>query len=383
MGIYRWLVGLIFVAAHITVQHSFSAHELQGDPAALSPPFKHLTHPVEAEEPALNWFSGAATVLSAYPPRSDLERSLRSVTPVRSQGGRGTCSIFSTVAWFEAFLSAQGAPVAELDLSEEWLEHLAARSTGVDGSETPINFNLISDWGMASEHSLRYISQDWQEKDLRDQPKPMKRCGHLHGTLKKSCLIGHWDPQLLDLDETQLRAAARQLGLANEEAQEWRLAHLPFGGKPKTLQRVRDIKSALARGTPVVLDLEFFYGAWNHYTADNLKIGRNQEAYLRGEVGYPEPDSLDRTRSPRKPTGHSVLVVGYDDDETVETTVKLANGKLKTFTYKGVYYFKNSWGRTDFGRHFEAQGLEAPGFGRITQKYAHEFGAFIQFEPAR
>ena len=52
-------------------------------------------------------------------------------------------------------------------------------------------------------------------------------------------------------------------------------------------------------------------------------------------------------------SGHSILVVGYDDNKIVEKTIKMADGKMKKFTYKGVYYFKNSWGTSSFGRDFE------------------------------
>jgi hypothetical protein len=54
------------------------------------------------------------------------------------------------------------------------------------------------------------------------------------------------------------------------------------------------------------------------------------------------------------------------------------DGTTKSFTYRGVYYFKNSWGTDKFGVQFSLNGKVYPGYGMITQKYAHDFGQFFQ-----
>ena len=54
----------------------------------------------------------------------------------------------------------------------------------------------------------------------------------------------------------------------------------------------------------------------------------------------------------------------------------MEDGTWKEFSYRGVYYFKNSWGLRVSGRDFKLQGKNFPGYGMITQKYAHELGTF-------
>ena len=56
----------------------------------------------------------------------------------------------------------------------------------------------------------------------------------------------------------------------------------------------------------------------------------------------------------------------------------MADGTTKKFTYKGVYYFKNSWGTSSFGRDFDIDGVNFPGYGMMVQKYAEEQGQFFQ-----
>jgi hypothetical protein len=89
---------------------------------------------------------------------------------------------------------------------------------------------------------------------------------------------------------------------------------------------------------------------------------------------------MDRAHSGDQPAGHSVLIVGYDDNYTITTQQLMEDGTTKTFTYKGAYFFKNSWGTTNFGVTFQTS-AQAPihgGYGAMTEKYAEEFGQFFQ-----
>jgi hypothetical protein len=56
----------------------------------------------------------------------------------------------------------------------------------------------------------------------------------------------------------------------------------------------------------------------------------------------------------------------------------MKDGTTKKFTYKGVYYFKNSWGTSSFGRDFTIDGEKFPGYGMMVAKYAEEQGQFFQ-----
>lgn len=139
------------------------------------------------------------------------------------------------------------------------------------------------------------------------------------------------------------------------------------------------MKSLLAAGIPVTLDITFYYGAWNHREASDLGINRDIDAWNHGVVGFPEPGSVDEASSRTKPAGHSILLVGYDDRAIVQTHVQMSDGTEKDFTYTGVYYFKNSWGTSSFGSQFSIEGSAYAGYGAITQKYAHAYGSFFQF----
>jgi hypothetical protein len=70
--------------------------------------------------------------------------------------------------------------------------------------------------------------------------------------------------------------------------------------------------------------------------------------------------------------------VGYNDDEWVTVPTLMSDGTTRELRYRGVYYFKNSWGKAGFGSRFELEGVTAQGYGRITQRYAHEFGQFFR-----
>ena len=50
----------------------------------------------------------------------------------------------------------------------------------------------------------------------------------------------------------------------------------------------------------------------------------------------------------------------------------------QTVKHQGVYYFKNSWGTQNFGSRMKIGDTVYPGYGRIVQKYAHEFGQFYK-----
>jgi hypothetical protein len=107
-----------------------------------------------------------------------------------------------------------------------------------------------------------------------------------------------------------------------------------------------------------------------------LGIERNNEHWSQGLIGYPEQGSVDRRASREDPAGHSVLLVGYNDEESITVESKMEDGSTQTFTYKGVYYFKNSWGTGSFGTQTTIEGRVLPGYGKITQKYSHDFGGF-------
>lgn len=344
---------------------AWSQDGLQADGAFLDPKYPNLVHPIKDQY---------AVIKSL--PFSDTKDVISFQTPVRSQASRGTCSIFSATAYLEALLIKKGLSPS-IDLSEEWLQYTAVRNKTSDGSSGWSNFSAIRDYGMPSEESLPYIGEDWV-----DSFNPLKdiRCGKLEGTAKKSCLIVHRDPTLLDLSDAQITALYddQEFINARKEALTFKKNNLKFSSSSFFISNISEVKTMLQKGTPVVLELDFYYGSWNHREADSFGIGRDLDHWSKGIVSYPEDGSLDEVKSRLHPAGHSILVVGYDDNKIVEKTIKMADGKMKKFTYKGVYYFKNSWGTSSFGRDFEIDGNNYPGYGMMVAKYAEEMGQFFK-----
>lgn len=347
---------------------SFSAEaHAQHDGAFLDPLYKDLVHPKVIHSDNKGIF------------RSDVEEVIGQMTPVRSQMSRGTCSIFSAIAMLEGMLVIKKNFSTDTDLSEEYLEYLAVRNLTTDGSYSGKNFWLIARHGVPGEKTLPYIGDDWQKNPW--MPLPKERCGHLQGERYKSCLIIHRDPKLLDMGDHEI---LDQTGTsfdpdfvrARREAAQFRNNYIQFSSSYFNVNYTNQIKELLRQGIPVTLGIEFFYGAWNHSKSLELGIGRDMDAWYAGIVGHPETGSVDIQTSRKNPAGHSILVVGYDDNKIIKTSVKMQDGSTKSFTYKGVYYFKNSWGSDSFGRDFAIDGVSYPGYGMITQKHAHTHGSF-------
>ncbi len=334
------------------------------DGAFLDQKYLHLKHPKVIER--LNKSNGKNEVLSVIEKQS----------PVRSQMARGTCSIFSATAYLEGLLIKKGDFDSRLDLSEEWLQYTAVRGRGSDGSSAPTNFNAIAMHGMPLEETLPYIGEDWTEVF---NPLKEERCGHLKDFVQKSCLIVHRDPSLIMLTDLQIKTLLKdeEFVSARKEAYDFRNKNIKFTSNFYYLNDTEEVKNLLDQGMPLIMEADFYYGAWNHRLAEELGIGRNMDHWSQGIVTFPEEGSMDLQESVKKPAGHSILIVGYDDNKIIKKTIKMADGKNKTFTYKGVYYFKNSWGANSFGVKTMIDGENHPGYGMIVQKYAHELGSFF------
>lgn len=340
------------------------------DGAYLDAPYKNLVHPIDSK--------------SDYKllKKSDFLDMQEIMTPIRAQGSRGTCSIFSGIAMLESMLLLNyNFDKNTLDLSEEWLEYLIMRNRDSDGSNSWANFNALRKFGAPSEDTYQYIGATWEEGDFN--PLAQERCGILAGKLKKSCLLGHRDPRLLNASSAQLLTEGNELfdpefNEARNEAAQFRNNYIKFSSSNYSVYYTQDVKRFLTKGLPLTLGIEFFYGAWNHRKANEFGIGRSDENWNNGIVGYPERGSVDYKVSKENAAGHSILIVGFDDNKIVTTKVKMQDGTEKEFTYKGVYYFKNSWGKGGFGRDFTIEGENFDGYGMITQKHAHDHGSFYR-----
>jgi hypothetical protein len=339
------------------------------DGVYLDPPYRHRFRPLVLE----------GRSVPILPARSSIELLAAKQSSVRAQEGRGTCSIFSATALMESLMILNGAP-RTVDLSEEWLEYIVNYTATDDGSSSPSNIDGILRYGMSQELLMPYIGQEWVNLNFSRLAK--ERCGKVPARMRKSCLIVHRDPRLMqakDVELTDPRSALYdpEFYKAKQDARSFKEKNLRLTSGLRVLRDTHEIKKSLLNGVPILLDIDFYYGAWNHRKAIELGLDRNMAHWDDGIVGYPEPDSLDAKVSRSHPAGHSVLVVGYDDNMEIRTTLQMQDGSLKDFTYKGVYFIKNSWGTSALGSRMQIHGRPYPGYAMITQKYAHEYGSFF------
>jgi hypothetical protein len=361
------------------------------DGAYLDKPYKNLIHPIvnDLDKKSLKGPQFEEEKDKAALERSSVMEIISFQTPVRSQMSRGTCSIFAATALLEGLLVKNKSFSKEtLDLSEEWLEYLVVRGKTTDGSSSYYNFNAIKKFGMPSEETLPYIGDSWSAEGFLPE-LAHQRCGHLElvdVNKYTSCLLIHRDPILLDLEVDELLNPKsiyfdEEFAAARVEAKEFKEQFINVQNNSYyNVYGTKEIKRLLRLGTPLTLGFDFYYGAWNHRKASELGIERDLANWELGIVGYPEFGSLDRAKSGDEgyEAGHEVVVVGYDDNYIVTTKQTMEDGTIKEFTYKGVYFIKNSWGTTSYGKNFMYENLSLPGYGIMTQKYAHEFGAFYQ-----
>lgn len=320
-------------------------------------------------------FSLAAKTL---PERSHTEEIISFMTPVKSQKSRGTCTIFSVTGLLEALLIKKSQAPLSIDLSEEWLEYLAMSKQNDEGSTVNRNIKKIRFFGTISEESWPYLGLKWPTLDAHTLAKP--RCGHLANDNLLSCLWGHRDPILLRASDAFVLERDEDFFYMREEARAFLKEHnLRENIKKQKTYEIDSLsaKRKLAKGIPVIAGLKLYYASWNHSKTDKFDIQpREKKFWYKGIVGFPELGSKDRRICDERGGGHSIILVGYDDEVEIHGKLLMDDGSWKKTTYKGVYYFKNSWGVRGFGRDFELNGQELPGYGMITQKYLDTLGHF-------
>lgn len=323
---------------------AFSTAALGEDEATLGPKPRRIVPIVD--ESLIPQFE--AFRFDAIAKKSDLEALIGLQTPVKSQGGRGTCSIFSASAMVESLLKMRYEE--DMDLSENYLEYLVMsrmKNYPSEGSDTDLNIPALARYGTIEENVWPYETQDWTEElSGKEKERAEATCGELKGKKKTACLLSHMDP---DND----RFARKAKSFRNEHG----LGDLSYD----EVSTQAAIKRALNKNQPLILSLEFFYGAWNHRKMEEYGIGdRDMEMWEKGVVGTPTKDDIELSR--KHGAGHSFVVVGYNDKER-------------------VYYFKNSWGTTGFGVSSDLLGGDSTaGYGTITYEYAHNFGTFYSVE---
>ncbi len=355
------------------------------DEAPLDPPYGHVKDGRAPRRPRL--------------PRAthhnDVEAVIANQSSVKSQLSRGTCSIFSATALLESMLLINKKADKSIDLSEEYLEYLVNHDSFGDGSSSYRNFDAFFSYGTANEIEFGYIGETWKKGDYTSYVKGEERCGRFekneNSEIFDRCLVVHRDPRLLDKDDTLLEKEGGEFYdpeflKARTSAEKFKEEYMdPSSNHDAYRVDVTEAKNLLDKGIPLTLDLDFYYGAWNHRLAATLGMTRNMQNWDLGIVGYPEKGSLDliNSNSPEERAGHSIVVVGYDDKVKLEIETEMVDKTKKKSTYTGVYYFKNSWGTDKLGSQFKIKDkngkeIPHPGYAMITQKYAEEFGVFFK-----
>lgn len=316
--------------------------------------------------------------------KTDLLAMFKYITPVRHQGKRNTCTVFSITALLEAMYLKKYTAEDDVDLSEQWGQYLASlnnASGGARGSTVRTNFRGIEEHGISTEEVSAYNRDKWSTEDS----EPQRICRALTGLSLTRCLYGQMHPGAINTSDERLKELGFSDFVTARDSAEINKENFINGMTGGVVSRVSSIKQKLRNNTPMTLEINIYYGAWSlARMSDKLGIAHDPEAYLSGIVSYPEAGSVDRVKSRERgnTARHSVLIVGYDDDKVITYTKNMSDGTVKTFTRKGIYYFKNSWG-SKYGNNFRYGRFRYPGFGIMSQEYAHEFGQFFRIDLAQ
>ncbi|MBA3391977.1 MAG: proprotein convertase P-domain-containing protein [Deltaproteobacteria bacterium] len=268
-------------------------------------------------------------------------------SPVKSQGSRGVCSIFSATAQIENLYIKAGMPIADADFSEQYLQwavkNLDGAFANTGGSSSDANLRTTVQFGTIAEAEWPYESSPWT---AANDPE----CEGEEG-LPTKCYTNGEPPASVD--------AARKFKLPSSR---W--------------INNNSIKSHIFnKKVGVNVGMTFFYQSWNHRKS-TLPV--NSEYWRKGFVTYPNAE--DRKVSLVKRAGHAIHIIGWDDNLEVCSRDKEGKDVLgadgKCVMEKGFYLFKNSWGTAGFG-------IEHPtgaGYGWLSYKYVQEFGSAVTAE---
>ena len=262
-------------------------------------------------------------------------------SPVKSQGRRGVCSIFSTVGLMEHLYLAAG--MENPDFSEQYMQWSAKFEVGSfpnsSGSNAYYNLRAASQFGIPAEEAWPYEINQWDEED---------------------------DAECDGEDDQPTRCYTN--GQPPAEALEAEKFHLP-PGRWLNSTRASIMDHIRVNGTGVVVGMEFFYQAWNHRLTE---LHRDLGSWDQGIVRMPNDEDVEVSRE--APAGHSILIVGWDLDKEFPrvdgegNTILDADGNPVMET--GFYLFKNSWGTEGFGIDHPA----GAGYGWLSMEYVDRYG---------
>ncbi|MFT6396325.1 MAG: subtilisin-like proprotein convertase family protein [Bradymonadia bacterium] len=274
---------------------------------------------------------------AVYPAQFDL---IDTQSPIRSQGRRGTCSIFATVALMEQLYNIEGS-VSDPDFSEQMLQWSAKVELGAfpntGGSSSSRNLEAINRFGVVQESVQPYEASQW-------------------GTSEDEACTG---------DDQPTRCYTN--GDPAQDVLDARRFHLPRGRWVNC--RPRSIQAYMSENNVgVVAGMDFFYQSWNH---GGSSLETSSEHKANGWITY--PSEADKTDSAERPAGHAIFLIGWDDELSVPLLDAEGVGQVDEngdpVMETGFYLFKNSWGTSGFG----SNNPFGAGYGWIAQRYVEEY----------
>jgi subtilisin-like proprotein convertase family protein len=273
------------------------------------------------------------------------------MTDVRSQGSRGTCTIFATAALMESLYIAEGT-IESPDFSEQFLQWSSKVEGGSfprsEGSNPNANLMAISRYGVVTESLWPYENNPWGASNdamcAGDEAMRPVRC------------FTNGEPPAAALAGTRYTLPA---------------------GRWVNSRRNSLMSYMVNNRLPVVVSGDFFYQAWQH---GGSRLTTNASYSRRGIVLYPSAEDI--ADSEMRPAGHGVLLLGFDQDMTVQRIDAMGQPMVDAagapVMETGFFLFKNSWGTGRFG----TENPMGAGYGWISMRYIEEYmTAYVSGRP--
>ena len=266
-------------------------------------------------------------------------------TAIKSQGRRGTCSIFATMALAEHIYKLREGE--DIDFSEQYLNWSVKDQLNyfprVSGSSPSYNLSGLIKYGAVLETLWPYENNQWDE--IQDED-----CVG-NDYLPTKCYTNGMPPE--EALNSEKYVLDRKIYLKSEQA---------------------ILKSYMQKEeVGVLLSVPMFYQAWNHGKTILEINNQNKE---EGAIVY--PSRADITHGRKVGGGHAVYIVGWDDEKEFPLLDSLGNpleDENKNIVYeKGFYLIKNSWGSTG---SWGSKNEHGAGYGWISFDYVEKFGRTI------